>query len=506
MNFYKTSILFSAFIYFLYPPQASADYYFAKEYIHSKQIQDQLTDAPATYRFSSRFDGKDSVSYHGQIFRQILINDLKKFMGTLERGRHNHTGDIQSSVDIMMDVLNSYFAYRSDNDNTANPLVVNAMSSFSLSAKDKDQFPLPLGQEELPISTYGELLGDGKNLLSKIAGNDNTVWERNLRRRELKGWGNSLLAIDLFTVDRDGAGDEYVEPEDLIDAFFRITAQLSVDGEDFLVPNGELPAQSVSEAYITENGLDLAQLTQKFLHGAVSFSQAASDYLYTGLSADNKTSYKDIHNYTAREHHWDEAFGYFGAARNFMDYKADEKGDLDADNNNLINIESEKILGVAKNTIRFDHNASPSENLQINSFRAFVQGRYLLGTRPAGYEETTRLLAIIALGEWEKTIAATVIHYINRTMEQMDSYGTQLYSFKKHAKYWSEMKGHAMAAQFSPTAILSDSDFDYFHKLVGNHPILGHQKGFAEYREQLIKAREVLTDAYKFSQHNKENW
>ena len=221
-------------------------------------------------------------------------------------------------------------------------------------------------------------------------------------------------------MDRDGAGDHYGEPEDLIEAFFQTIARLSVEGEDLVVPNGKRDAQVITEAYITEKGLDLSQMVQKFLHGSVSFSQAASDYLYSGLSADNEKRHKGIKNYTRREHHWDEAFGYFGAARNFMDYTTDGGwGDIDADEDGLIDINSEKILGVAKNTRRFDRNANPSENLQRNSFLSFVHGRFLLGTRPAGYEETTRQLAIIALGEWEKTIAATVIHYLNSTMGQM---------------------------------------------------------------------------------------
>ena len=63
-----------------------------------------------------------------------------------------------------------------------------------------------------------------------------------------------------------------------------------------------------------------------------------------------------------------------------------------------------------------------------------------------------------------------------------------------------------MAAQFSPVAILSDSDFDHFHALVGDHPVLGHQEGFEDYRVRLIQARDVLAHAYAFSLHNKEKW
>ena len=502
MNFNKTSACLT--VLFSISPQAFADYFLAREYVQSEQIRRQLANAPSEYRFSSRFDGKDNVFYTGQVFRQVLIGDLKKIMGTLKRGRHNDTGETELSISLMMNVLNSYFAY--DGDNTANAQAIDDRTTFLLSAKDDDGL-LKLGQNGSVVTTYGNLAGNGKNLLTKIAGNDKTPWETNLRRGELKGWSTNFPGIKLSEVDRDGADDHYVEPEDLVDAFFQMAARLSVVSEDLIVPNGELKAQVITEGYITDSGLDLSQMVQKFLHGAVSFSQAASDYLYTGLSADNENRHKGVKNYTAREHHWDEAFGYFGAARNFFDYTTNGGwGDIDANGDGMIDINSEKILGVAKNTRRFDRNARPSENLQRNSFLAFVYGRFLLGTRPAGYEETTRQLAIVALGEWEKTIAATVIHYLNSTIRQMKAYGSESYSFKKHVKYWAEMKGYAMAAQFSPVAILSDSDFDHFHALVGDHPVLGHLEGFEDYRVRLIQACDILADAYEFSSYNKENW
>ena len=39
-------------------------------------------EVPATFTFQSRFDDQSSVSYSGQVVRNLLINDLKTQMGT----------------------------------------------------------------------------------------------------------------------------------------------------------------------------------------------------------------------------------------------------------------------------------------------------------------------------------------------------------------------------------------------------------------------------------------
>ena len=62
--------------------------------------------------------------------------------------------------------------------------------------------------------------------------------------------------------------------------------------------------------------------------GAVGFSQGADDYLDDdtegkGLLADH-TAADEGKPYTALEHAWDEGFGYFGGARNYLLYTDEE--------------------------------------------------------------------------------------------------------------------------------------------------------------------------------------
>ena len=143
------------------------------------------------------------------------------------------------------------------------------------------------------------------------------------------------------------------------------------------ISNGEFEKtpdnQDITKPYITATEADLAQLVQKFLLGAVAFSQGADDYLDydevdangvdlvaagKGLFGDN-TALKDGKKYTPLEHTWDEGFGYFGAARDYLEYTDDEiagkggrdnyQGHHDTDGNGKTDLVSEYNWGHSVN-------------------------------------------------------------------------------------------------------------------------------------------------------------
>ena len=138
---------------------------------------------------------------------------------------------------------------------------------------------------------------------------------------------------------------------------------------------------------------------------------------------------------------------------------------------------------------------------------AFLKGRHLISTE-AGNAELLRAQAVRALGAWEQTIAATTIHYINKTVKELGEWGTDAYLFKDHVKFWGEMKGFALAFQFSPVAILSDAGFDRFHELVGDVPVLGTatEEEKTAYTAKLLEARDILQSAYGFSDETVAAW
>lgn len=70
----------------------------------------------------------------------------------------------------------------------------------------------------------------------------------------------------------------------------------------------------------TETGMEPLQFIEKGLMGAVFMNQALNEYFGSvKMSVDNTTAVDAANGkyYTQLEHHWDEAFGYFGVATDF---------------------------------------------------------------------------------------------------------------------------------------------------------------------------------------------
>jgi hypothetical protein len=72
-----------------------------------------------------------------------------------------------------------------------------------------------------------------------------------------------------------------------------------------------------SEYLFNADGREPAQLFEKMIMGAVCIDQALNGYFSdTKMNVDNTTPVEGK-TYTAMEHHWDEAFGYFGVDATF---------------------------------------------------------------------------------------------------------------------------------------------------------------------------------------------
>lgn len=75
-----------------------------------------------------------------------------------------------------------------------------------------------------------------------------------------------------------------------------------------------------STYFFDENGIEYVQLIEKGLMGAVFLNQALNVYFGSGKMDVDNSSAVDPSNgqyYTLMEHHFDEAFGYFGVDTNF---------------------------------------------------------------------------------------------------------------------------------------------------------------------------------------------
>lgn len=143
---------------------------------------------------------------------------------------------------------------------------------------------------------------------------------------------------------------------------------------------------------VNRNGVELTQIIEKGLMGAALYYQATAVYLGSGkMDVDNETVVDG--EGTAMEHHWDEAFGYFGVPTDFP-----------------TNVTGLLFWGKycnARNTL-MGSNATLMD--------AFLEGRAAISNKDL--ERRDELIDTIRQ-EWERVVAATAISYLNAAKESL---------------------------------------------------------------------------------------
>jgi hypothetical protein len=355
------------------------------------------------------------------------------------------------------------------------------------------------------------------NLKDKFAGNDVATDHKDWSS-EFVGWTD----WDLLE------GADTNTPEGLLQAFIATVAKQAVDrvnGGEVCEP-GSNPCVKLP-VHLMATGHDLQQLVQKLLLGAVTYSQGTDDYLGSdvedkGLRSSNA---KDADKpYSKLGHAWDEAFGYFGASREYGKFSDEEiastggredwQGVHDTNGDGKIDFRSEINVALSVNAAKRDLGGASTNSptdFTRQAFENFVAGRVLIlaagDTLTAG--ELTQLEvhrdAIVAA--WEGALAATVIHYVNAVVADMDKMGTPDYGYASHAKHWSELKGFGLGLQFNPHGKSLDV-FGDFHMKVGDSPVLATatQPERDDYKATLLAARDALGAAMSFDEELVQAW
>ena len=289
--------------------------------------------------------------------------------------------------------------------------------------------------------------------------------------------------------------------DDLVRGWFQTIADNSQD-------SGKLGTPAV---YTDDNGVDLTQMINKVLIGAVPYYQATGVYLNGLLERDNSEARNGTDAYTAMEHAWDEAFGYFGAARDYARYTDDQLAGsvddftFDSNSDGSIDFKSEYNFGLSRNAGKRDKGGSGVDFTQ-EIFNAFLTGRAMIANQGTVAEITEQRQ--LAANGMEKVIAATIVHYINDTLSDISKLGTADENRVNLNKHWAEMKGFTVALQYNPFKLINEGQLRELHGIMGNAPPY-NAPGSNAYNTMVAnynRAKAVLQAVYGFSATNMANW
>ncbi len=434
-------------------------------------VDSDSSEETSVYEFDARDGSGSSVVYTGQVFRHLLIVGMTQEVGDLT-GRIDRGDVFPETGDVTRD-MNFYLEF----DGSTGGVV-----------------PVPFSADLPPLqATYADV-ASGSSLVEKIAGNDapgqHADWTT-----EFVGWSQPGVTT----------------PESLVRAWVSELDSLAVAraGGDIPQWSDGTPMPSV---FLTEDGVDLQQLLQKFLLGSIAYSQGADDYLDDdldgkGLLSDN-TALVDGQPYTALEHAWDEGFGYFGATRTYGSLSDDDIADIGSRDDNedgAIDLTSERVYGHASNAAKRDLGAVVATDYTEQAWRAFLGGRTLIdsveGELTADQLAELRTYRDDAVDAWERAIAATVVHYINDVLQDMGKMDGDDYSAASHAKHWAELKGFSLSLQFNPRSAVSTEDFAALQERIAMAPVLT-SADVDQASLDLIAARDILATSYGFAAEN----
>lgn len=153
---------------------------------------------------------------------------------------------------------------------------------------------------------------------------------------------------------------------------------------------GLLTRSNGSTILVDETGKEFTQLVEKGLMGSVFLNQIFNVYLTddrTGDDVNNETLVTDK-NYTDMEHHWDEAFGYYGVPVDFP-----------------VNVTGIQFWGNYSNVV------NPSLSTNELLMDAFKTGRAAIVAKRYTIKNEQRE---ILYDGFELVAAATAIHYLNQ--------------------------------------------------------------------------------------------
>ncbi len=273
------------------------------------------------------------------------------------------------------------------------------------------------------VVAYMKTANDGQPIdaaqLQNMFSNENYTWQQADLNSSTKELTDKIA---------DGEGPFFGEAFSALEAASQST-QTGGNGTAGLVSSND----GAKTYLFDENGIEPLQIIEKGAMGAVFFYQATAVYFGDGkMEVDNETV--EDGQGTEMQHHWDEAFGYWGVPQNFGSEEFTYEKGADYDR------------FWAKYTNGRDELLNCNEALM----NAFIKGRDAINrkdypTRDEAIEEAREI--------WGQVVAATAIHYLNGAKADFADDALRNHQL-------SEFLAFTYSLQFSPSQKLTDAEVE----------------------------------------------
>ena len=211
-----------------------------------------------------------------------------------------------------------------------------------------------------------------------------------------------------FTSEKQLKGKAFAPDLDarLFEDIFADAAEASVAGSAGTVAEdgtaGLLTRENSGNTILVDaRGREFTQLVEKGLMGSVFYNQIYNVYLTDdriGPDVENDELVEG-ENYTPMEHHWDEAFGYWGAPVDFSSNWPEERADED------------------RFWAHYSNGADDELGTNDAIMDAYIMGRTAIVNDDDAVKNAQR---DVLYEQHELVAAATAVHYINDTLGHLD--------------------------------------------------------------------------------------
>ena len=195
---------------------------------------------------------------------------------------------------------------------------------------------------------------------------------------------------------------------------------------------GIVTSNSGTKQYLlSEFGMEYAQLIEKGLMGALAYYQATAVYLSSSkMDVDNETVTDG--KGTPMQHHWDEAFGYWGVPTDFG------SADFVYDN----------TASYHRFWAKYTNAVNPVLDCNSKLMTAFIKGRNAINNKD--YDTRDEAIGEIR-SNWELVVAGMAIHYLNGAKADIADDALRCHQL-------SEAAGFIWSLQFSPETKMTEND------------------------------------------------